>query len=157
VKNEYYVSPACAPGEHDAGWIVFQLTDKLCAVIRDMQRTITELSTKHNNYKNITLRGIIEMHVLSYIDDDRWPAILPDLGSEPEADDVLGCGAFDCAVPTDYEYWRSECHGVKVYSDSAYVVALDKYTSLEVESLDILDCVKNFMGGGNGENNSNDK
>jgi hypothetical protein len=82
----------------------------------------------------------VDIRVLKYVDEERVPVLFPGLAALPEDETAVWLGpTYDFGLPTAEEVWRSECHGLRVYDDAVYVVALDKYTRTEVESCDVSD------------------
>lgn len=143
-KPGWYLSPLSCSNEHArCAWMVFQLTERDVEMVKDVQRHLKELEEAYGGWGSINMNGRIELHVLEYLDEEeRFPVLFPALGPEFELPDETAVYIgehFDRDAPTDDEYWRSECAGLKIYDEAVYATALDKYTSDRVESVDIFE------------------
>lgn len=143
MKPRWYLSEAVGPENCEAAWILFRLDKPLVDMARALRDSLIGDEQRFpGSWGSITMRGRAMVNVIKDVDDDLFDTIIA--GAESLYDSFSSLYRlrpdFDEAEflkLTEDSAWRSECHGLKVYADTAYIVAMDKYSSHEVESLDI--------------------
>jgi hypothetical protein len=139
AETGWWLTPVHGPDFCDADWAVFHLEDRHARLVRDARSGLQKLQATHGGWGSTTLRGRLTMVVLTGITEERLLELFPALPQdeiEEEGPKFIGPD-FDPGKLAEDEVWRSECHGLRVYDNAVYAVAIDKYTSATVESDDL--------------------
>jgi len=144
-REGWYLTSLTGGGEAcEAEWMVFRLDRKMTEAVERAKSALLDLERTHGGWGNVTLRGFVSLVVVKGAEDEQILALFPDLDRDSWErlggleDDLVFVGKeFDPDSIPDGMDWRSECHGITVFSSSAYVVAIGKYSDSEVESADV--------------------